>query len=219
MSGMSESRRSSLPNPTLCLVTDLGVVGWDVSRLADAVSDAVDGGVNMVQVRAPEVSEVEFDDLVDRITASVNQRALVVVNPSGRELKRFQGVDGVQLSEGARGLVETARELYGDGAIVGRSVHSMAGAKAAMESGADFLVLGTIFPSGTHPGGETHGAETVGQVARETELPVIGIGGITADNAGDVIRSGAVGVAVVRSILGAARPGVAARELLEAMSD
>lgn len=217
MNVISETRRPSLPTPTLCLVTDLGVVGHDVSRLADTLSKAVDGGVNMVQVRAPEVSDVEFGELISCVNTVVDKRALVVVNPSDRDLKRYMDVDRLQLSEVAGSRIAQVRELYGDEVIVGRSVHSVGSAKIAMESGADFLVLGTIFPSATHPGGETHGVEIVGQVVHETNLPVIGIGGISAANAGDVVRYGAVGVAVVRSILAASHPDVAARKLMDAM--
>ena len=217
MNVISETRRPSLPTPTLCLVTDLGVVGHDVSRLADAVSQAVNGGVNMVQVRAPEVSDVEFGELVSCVNDVVDKRALVVVNPSDREVKRYTDVDGLQLSEIAGSRIAQVRELYGDEVIVGRSVHSVGSAKIAMESGADFLLLGTIFPSVTHPDGETHGVEIVGQVVRKTNLPVIGIGGISADNAGNVVRHGAVGVGVVRSILAASHPDVAARMLMDAM--
>lgn len=91
------------------------------------------------------------------------------------------------------------------------------GARGAKESGADFVVLGTIFPSGTHPGGETHGPGIVRRIVDETGLDVIGIGGITSTNVDEVMREGACGVAVIRSILGAVDPGLATKELMAAM--
>ncbi len=102
---------------------------------------------------------------------------------------------------------------------IGRSVHSISSARDAKASGADYVVLGTIFPSATHPGGETHGAEIIHRVVSETRLGVMGIGGIDVENVGEVMRAGACGIAVVRSILGAADPGAAAQELWEAMVD
>ena len=216
---MSDPKRLRLPSPTLCLVTDLGVMGNDVARLVDAVSSAVDNGVNMVQVRAPEANAGEFDALVNGVVEAVGDKALAIVNPSSRPIKLFQGVAGLQLSESAGASFEDARRTYGDGSLVGRSVHSADGARRAKEMGADFLVLGTIFPSGSHPGGAAHGVGIIPRVIRKTGLPVIGIGGITTENAGEVLRSGAVGVAVVRSILGAADPSAAARELMAAMLD
>lgn len=219
--GMSESPRLRLPDPTLCLVTDLGVVARDsgllVNRVSVAVAVAVENGVNLVQVRAPELDSGEFERLVNEIVGVVAGRALTLVNPSSRTLSYHDGVDGVQLGENASVTVAEIREMYGKSVLVGRSVHSLVGAQGAKESGADFVVLGTIFPSGTHPGGETHGSGIVRRVVNETGLDVIGIGGITAKNVGEVIGNGARGVAVIRSILGGGDPGLATRDLMAAM--
>ena len=215
--GMSESPRLRLPDPTLCLVTDLGVVGRDSWLLVDRVSVAVENGVNLVQVRAPELDTDEFGILVSEIVSVVAGRALVLVNLSSRTLAHHDGVDGVQLSESASVTVAEIREMYGKSVLVGRSVHSLVGARGAKESGADFVVLGTIFPSGTHPGGETHGPGIVRRVVDETGLDVIGIGGITSTNVDEVMKEGARGVAVIRSILGAVDPGLATRGLMAAM--
>ena len=216
---MSDQTRPRLATPTLCLVTDLAVAGNSIPRLVETVSIAVENGVNMVQIRAPELPDAEFEALVDGISASIRGRALTIVNPSIRSLAEFTGVDGVQLSENARVSVAEARKLYGDSALVGRSVHSITGAAKAIASGADFLVLGTIFPSATHPGGHWHGPDIIRRIASETNLPVIGIGGLTVENVPQVIDAGACGVAVVRSILGAADPATAARELREALEE
>jgi thiamine-phosphate diphosphorylase len=79
-------------------------------------------------------------------------------------------------------------------------------------------VLGTIYPSRSHPGGATGGLELVAQVSREARVPVIAIGGITVENAGEVIRAGASGVAVISAILAAKdvrRAATALREGVE----
>ena len=214
---MSDQAQPGLVVPTLCLVTDLAVIGNNTSRLLDAVSIAVEHGVNMVQIRAPELSDAGFGALVGSLSSAIDGRALTIVNPSGRDVVRYAGVDGVQLTENATLSVAAVRQLYGGATLVGRSVHSISGARDARASGADYLVLGTIFPSATHPGGETHGAEIIHRTVSETRLPVMGIGGIDVENVVEVMRAGASGIAVVRSILGAADPGAAARELWEAM--
>ena len=214
---MSRTPRLRLPFPTLCLVTDLGLVNGDWALLAERVSSAVESGANLVQIRAPEMGTDEYGRLVAEIVGVVSGRALILVNPSSRPLARYEGVDGVQLGENATVTVAEARRLYGGSALVGRSVHSVAAATVATEAGADFVVLGTLFASSTHPGGETQGPGIVRTVVDETGLDVIGIGGISSENVGEVITNGARGVAVIRSVLGADDPAVAARELMGAM--
>ncbi len=216
---MTEKASPRLPTPTLCLVTDLGLFGRDIPRLADAVSSAVEGGVNMVQVRDPELDQAEFEVLVHKIAVAVGGRATTVVNPSRRRVSLVEGVDGVQLAESAAMTVSEVRSVYGESTLVGRSVHSVDGAREAKAAGADYLVLGTIFPSASHQGGGWHGTAIISEVSAETRLSVIGIGGITVESAVEVMRAGATGVAVVRSILGAADPRVAAGELREVLEE
>ncbi|MXX93812.1 MAG: thiamine phosphate synthase [Chloroflexi bacterium] len=216
---MFETARPRLPNPTLCLVTDLGVVGDDVGRLGERVSLAVENGVNMVQIRAPDLGENEFDLLVEEIVQTVAGRARIIINPSSRPLLPYLDIDGVQLPENARASIDEVRRVYRVSALVGRSVHSLDGSRQAYLAGADFVVFGTVFPSATHPGGDVQGIDSVRQVTSEAKLPVIGIGGISVENAGDVIAAGARGIAVVRSILGASDPATATRELIDAMLD
>ncbi len=209
--------RPRIPFPTLCLVTDLAVVENDVTRLVDAVSDAVGGGVNMVQIRAPELSDSEFDGLVCSAAEVIGGRATTIINPSGRAPRLHRGIDGVQLSENASTNIADVRALYGKDALIGRSVHSVSAARDAAHSDADYLVLGTIFASKSHPGGAWHGSEIIRQVTSESELPIVGIGGITVENVGEVMRAGAHGIAVIRAILGADDPKAAALELRQTM--
>ncbi len=214
---MCETARSGLPNPTLCLVTDLGVVDGDVDRLTERVSVAVENGANMVQIRAPDLGQNEFGSLVELIVQTVSGRALTIVNPSSRLMLPYLDIDGVQLAENAHVSIDEVRRVCGASALVGRSVHSLEGARQAVAGDADFVVFGTVFPSATHLGGEVQGVGNVRRVAAEVKLPVIGIGGISVENAGDVMAAGVRGVAVVRSILGASDPAAATRDLLDAM--
>lgn len=109
------------------------------------------------------------------------------------------------------------RALFGESLIISRSVHSLEAAVAAEHEGVDMLVLGTVFPSLSHPGGPTIGLDGVREVCDAVTVPVIGIGGITAASAGDVIRAGASGVAVISAIFDAPDPRAAAAELRAAI--
>ncbi len=112
---------------------------------------------------------------------------------------------------------QDARRRAGRNVWISRSVHNVEAAVRAERDGADMLVLGTVFPSPSHPGGPSIGVEGVRAVCDAVRIPVIGIGGITAENAADVMRAGASGVAVIGAIFDAADPRAAAAELRAAI--
>jgi thiamine-phosphate diphosphorylase len=105
----------------------------------------------------------------------------------------------------------------GPTALIGRSVHSLPEARAAAAEGADFLIVGTIYPTSTHPGQVPEGPVLLEAVAAAVSLPYYAIGGITAANAAECLRFGAHGVAVIRAIGEADDPERAARELVTAI--
>ena len=109
------------------------------------------------------------------------------------------------------------RALLPPGCLVGRSVHSADGAASAVDDGADFLVVGTMFATASHPGSEPAGPALLREIAGRCDLPLIGIGGISAGNVAEVMQAGASGVAVIRSVLAADDPRAAASELAGAM--
>ncbi len=202
---------SRLPGRILCLVTDLGRAGSEEALLR-AVSEAVRGGVNMVQVRGHDLDEGGLAAQAERVVELVGDRAIVVVN-GPMEIAKTSGAAGVHLRESST-LERT--EMSAD-LLAGKSVHSLESALSAQAYGADYVVLGTVFPSASHPGGLTGGAKLVQSVTAETEIPVVGIGGITVENAPQVIEAGASGVAVIGAIIGSADPYGAARMLAEAI--
>lgn len=123
---------------------------------------------------------------------------------------------GVQLSRSGL-LPADARRLAPDW-WVGCSVHSLEEARTARDWGPDYLLVGPVYHTATHPTATPLGPGTVGAVAR-LGLPVIAIGGVTPERARELAGAGAYGVAAIRAIWDAADPGVAARSLLEAFDD
>jgi thiamine-phosphate pyrophosphorylase len=181
--------------------------------LVAAVGLAIKGGVNVVQLREKELPAADLLALAGELRTVCGSRALLIVNDRV-DVALAAGADGVQLGEKSI-PVEAARSVARDRLLIGRSVHSVEGAREA--ASADFLVLGTIYPSATHPGSPVGGLPLVRDVVRATDAEVVGIGGITAANAGDVLTAGATGVAVVGAILGAPDPFWAAVELRRAI--
>jgi thiamine-phosphate pyrophosphorylase len=127
----------------------------------------------------------------------------------------------VQLPE--RGLsVAGARRAVGGGIAVGKSVHSVGAALAAAREGADRLVVGTIYPSESHPATAPSGPAFLGAVraaltAEGRSLPVIAIGGMTSERADEALRAGADGVAAIRALWDAEDPAAAAHGLLASL--
>lgn len=205
--------RPSLPNPCLCLVTDRRVAGED--DLVQRVDRAVAGGVDLVQLREKDLPGGRLLKLAQELKEALGDSALLVVNERV-DVAVASGAHGAQLGEDAL-PVAVARDLLGPQALIGRSVHSLEGARQAASQGADFLVVGTMYATRTHPGAEPAGPELLQSIANQCSVPLIGIGGITLDNVGRVMSAGAAGVAVITSILGAPDPEAAARQLKQAM--
>ncbi len=207
---------SKLPSPVLCLVTDRRLVGGENGLIA-AVDGAVGGGVNIVQLREKDLSSSALLDLALELKGVIRGRALLLVNSDYAVAKRA-GADGVHLPEYMFEQAVAARAVLGDAALIGRSAHHYAsGGSDAMFIGTenvDFLVLGTIFDSRSHPSGETIGLTALKSFCSDTDMPVIGIGGIDSSNARHVVEAGAAGVAVISAILGAQDPRKAAAELM-----
>lgn len=207
--------RPSLPIPCLCLATDRRICNSDLRDLEDRVSRAVAGGVNLVQLREKDLAGGPLLELALRIRQANRGSALLFINDRV-DVAMACEADGVQLGEDAI-PVSAARKLTGDTVLIGRSVHSLEGAVEAEAQGADFLVVGTIFSTPSHPKAKAAGDALLSRIAGACRLPFLGIGGINAGNAAEAIGAGAHGVAVISSILAAEDPEKAAREIKEAI--
>ncbi len=211
----------SIPEPCLCLVTGPTVGGR--RSLLERIDEAVAGGVDMVQLRDKELPAGEMLELAVAMKETINGRARLMVNGMADTALATEA-DGVQLGELAMTPSE-ARRVVGPNCLIGRSVHSPEGAAAAQAEGVDFLLVGAMFSTASHPGIPPAGSGLLKDVRRRLErggrsLPILGIGGINESNAGEVMRAGATGVAVITAILGASDAGQAAaglkREMLNA---
>ncbi len=198
--------------PALMLVTDRG--RRTDRRLEETVSLAVDGGVNVVQLREKDLPGRELYHLALVLRSVVRGRALFVVNDRV-DVAVACGADGVQIP--AHGLPLDAAAEIDPTLLLGQSIHSAATAVEAQHRGADYVVLGTVFPTPSKPEARLIGVEGVRRAVEAVSIPVIAIGGVTAGNAGDLIVAGAGGVAVIGAIMDADDPREAARELWSAI--
>ena len=199
-----------LPEPCLALVTNRRLCPSE-RTLADVVSAACDGGIDVVQVREKDLPGGALLTLAQELREATRGRALLTVNERV-DVALACEADGVQLGEDAL-PVEEARRLLGSDALIGRSVHSVAGAVEAEAAGADFLLVGPIFATPSHPEIPGAGTALLEQVRRAVAVPFLAIGGVDASNVEEVARAGASGAAVVRTVLAAPDPAQAAADL------
>ncbi len=195
----------------LCLVTDEHLGAG--RALTDIVAEAVAGGVTMVQVRDKRGST--------RATVAAASALIALLRPLFIPLIVNDRLD-VVLAVGADGLhvgqddmpVETARKLVEPGMLVGLSITSDADLARPDAAAADYLGIGPVYRQVTKADAAPPlGIDGLARLCRLARKPVLAIGGIGADNAADVMRAGADGIAVVSAIMGAADARAAAREL------
>ncbi|MWG33678.1 thiamine phosphate synthase [Halomarina oriensis] len=186
----------------------------------DVVRAAVGGGVDVVQLREKAESARERYRLGQELRELTREAGVTFVVNDRIDLARAVDADGVHLGDDDL-PVPVAREQLGDDAVVGRSVSSVGGARAAAEAGADYLGVGAVFHTDSKDVRERDaeiGLDRVRAIADATDLPFVGIGGITAENAASVVEAGADGVAVVSAITAAADPRRATEALGEAVA-
>ncbi|MBI4213258.1 MAG: thiamine phosphate synthase [Chloroflexi bacterium] len=197
--------------PVICLITDRRLTS-NVA-LESVVSAAVEGGVNLVQLREKDLPTRELLALARRLRDALAGRAPLVIN-SRADIALAAHTDGVHLP--ADGLsIEGARAVLGTDALVGQSVHSVEEVARCIGVGADYVELGTVFSSRSHPEGPVIGVDAI-RAAATHAIPILAVGGITPENASDLIRAGAAGVAVISAILAAADPRTSAARLADA---
>ncbi len=181
------------------------------------VEDGLRGGVTMVQLRGKQLSDrglyttaVELRALCRRYEAAffINDRV---------DIALAVGADGVHL--GVDDLpIEAARRIVPESFVIGYSPETNDQAARAKERGANYLGVGPVYQTTTKAdAGPEIGLQLLGKRVQLSGLPVIGIGGVTAERTPEVIHAGACGVAVVSAILKAGDARAAAARLREAV--
>jgi thiamine-phosphate pyrophosphorylase len=137
--------------------------------------------------------------------------AVSIINDSV-EIARQTGADGVHI--GQKDMeIRTARALLGPGKIIGVSAHNVEEALEAQAAGADYLGCGAAFVTGTKSDARPISRDTLRAVTAAVDIPVVAIGGITADNAQELKGCGLDGIAVVSALFGQKDVKAAAAEL------
>jgi thiamine-phosphate pyrophosphorylase len=197
----------------LYAITDTKLIPRD--QFAETVEAAVRGGATMVQLREKDTAPEEFIRLGRELLAVTRRYgALLIINDHPTIAKEI-GADGVHVGREDPPVAE-ARAVLGPEAIIGASCYGeVTRAVAAEHEGADYVAFGTPFPSPTKAKRTDISLGIFQEVKRQVHVPVFAIGGITVDNARQVIDAGADGLAVVSGVFAASDVEAAARALAQ----
>lgn len=193
------------PDYSIYLVTDDGCLQG--RALIDCVREALEGGVTLVQYRAKTASSAEMYNEALQLKALCDSFNVPLIINDRLDIAMAVGAAGVHLGQDDLPCA-AARRILGEDYLIGVSAHNPAEAKAALQSGADYLGCGAVFGTATKADVQKLGTNGLAAICKAKGLPVVGIGGVTADNYREVRAAGADGAAIVSGIL--AQPDIRA---------
>lgn len=193
------------PDYSIYLVTDDGCLQG--RALIDCVREALEGGVTLVQYRAKTASSAEMYAEALQLKALCDSFKVPLIINDRLDIAMAVGAAGLHLGQDDLPCA-AARKILGEDYIIGVSAHNPAEAKAALQSGADYLGCGAVFGTATKADVQKLGTDGLAAICKAKGLPVVGIGGVTADNYREVRAAGADGAAIVSGIL--AQPDIRA---------
>lgn len=200
----------------LLLVTDRRQTGG--RPLLSVVEQALRGGVTAVQLRERDLPAAALLALARELRALADPADCRLLINDRVDLALAMEHVGIHLRSDSL-PVAAARRLVGPDRVVGVSAHSGEEVLRAESEGADYVVFGPIYATPSKvPFGPPLGLRELEIICARVRIPILGIGGITAERARDVRNAGAFGVAVIAAILSAIDVERAARELVDAVS-
>lgn len=193
------------PDYSIYLVTDDCCLQG--RALIDCVREALEGGVTLVQYRAKTASSAEMYNEALQLKALCDSFKVPLIINDRLDIAMAVGAAGVHLGQDDLPCA-AARRILGEDYLIGVSAHNPAEARAALLCGADYLGCGAVFGTATKADVQKLGTDGLAAICKAKGLPVVGIGGVTADNYREVRAAGADGAAIVSGIL--AQPDIRA---------
>ena len=168
----------------------------DVDTILGIAGRALQGGVTGIVVRRPQATAREVFEITRRLRAATRRFDCRLLVSDRVDVALAADADGVHLGE--RSLpTAAARRILRDGMLLGRSVHNLDEAGQAEEAGADYLFLGPIFPTRSHPGESALGIQVYREAVLRANIPVLAIGGVDAIHVRQVAGAGGPGAAAI----------------------
>jgi thiamine-phosphate pyrophosphorylase len=185
-------------------------------RHLEVAGELIKGGAKIIQFRDKSRDKSERLSITQGLKDLCSRHGVLFIVNDYIGLALATDADGLHL--GQKDLsVSLARRLLAIDQLIGCSVHSVEQALAAQSSGADYLAVGSIYPTSSKEGAVVIGLEGLRQIKQAVKLPLMAIGGINKDNAAEVIAAGADAVAVISAILNKDDVAEATRQIISAL--
>lgn len=188
--------------------------------LVEAVAAAIDGGVEIVQLREKSMPDGPFLELADDLNLLCAAKDVLFIVNDRVEAARLVGAQGVHVGQDDLPVAE-ARRALGPGGLIGVSTHDSAELAEALARGADYVGVGSVFATATKGRDvRVSGPTALAPLAARAEavgIPAFAIGGITTENVREVTAAGFRRVAVCAGILATDDPETAARTFSESL--
>jgi 8-oxo-dGTP diphosphatase len=178
--------------PTEYAISQAGDLGIDA--FLRRVEARLDAGLRLIQVRELGFSRDRMQELAAAVLARARPAGARVLVSNDIAMAHMVGADGVHLTARQVATMDARPDL----ALVGASCHSREELDAAVRLGVDFVVLGAVKPTASHPGASVLGWEAFERIARDAPLPVFAIGGLERPDMDAAWRHGAHGLAMIR---------------------
>jgi len=200
--------------PSLLLITDRNNTALPLS---DVMAQALQAGCRWIMIREKDLATAELCPVVEAtVTVAKDFGATVSVNNDFTAASICK-VKAVHLPQGQP--VATIRRVMGPETLIGVSAHSVAEAQLAAAEGANYVTASPVFATDSKPGyGPALEPEGLAQIVTSVRIPVLALGGVTAENAASCIAAGAAGVAVMGSVMRVQNPGAIVGDLIAALA-
>ena len=170
--------------------------------LLQQIEETLKGGVTLVQLREKDLSEEEFLEEAKKAVKLCHSYGVKLIINDSIYVALKSGADGVHVGQSDMPAREV-RKIAGDKLIIGTSAKTVADAKRAQDEGADYLGVGACFGTSTKGDAKKIDLNILNELSSAVDIPIVGIGGITKENMGELKGRGIKGVALVSAIFAA----------------
>lgn len=190
------SNKTWLAEARLYLILDAQVNRYD--ELFEILKKSVRAGVDIVQLRHKNGSASDILNFTERALKITEKKIPFIVNDR-LDLALISEASGVHLGQEDIPLLQ-ARKLLGPRKIIGVSCQTLEQARLAERGGADYIGFGSVFKTQTKPGRSPMDLKLLEKVVHSISIPIFAIGGVTSENAGQLLKLGVQRVAICREI-------------------